>query len=144
MRVAADAAIGHRQLDCGFRHLLPAKMNPDLLPLQEYPPFEQLMDKVIKTLPRFGRRPLGDPYENPYPARAVLLVDDQADAKQEAALRKFAQQMGGELLKNVEQVIPYRMELIVNRSTMAPRCFEPPLRNRADASHRGPGSSLRE
>ncbi|MFZ1142229.1 MAG: DUF1326 domain-containing protein, partial [Candidatus Sulfotelmatobacter sp.] len=57
---------------------------------------------------------LGDPYENPYPARAVLLVDDQANAKQQAALRNFAQQMGGELLKNVEQVIPTPMELIVN------------------------------
>ncbi|MFZ0864477.1 MAG: hypothetical protein WAN18_27700 [Candidatus Sulfotelmatobacter sp.] len=44
----------------------------------------------------------------------MLLVDDQANAKQEAALRNFAQQMGGELLKNVEQVIPTPMELIVN------------------------------
>src|SRR6266436_9194525 len=42
---------------------------------------------------------LGDPYENPYPAKAVLLVDDQASAQQQAALLKFAQQMGGELLK---------------------------------------------
>src|SRR5438270_4272618 len=42
---------------------------------------------------------LGDPYENPYPAKAVLLVDDQANAQQQAALQKFAQQMGGELLK---------------------------------------------
>src|SRR2546423_8947538 len=57
---------------------------------------------------------LGDPYENPYPAKAVLLVDDQAGAEQQAALLKFAQQMGGELLKNVEQVIPTQMELIVN------------------------------
>ncbi len=57
---------------------------------------------------------LGDPYENPYPAKAVLLVDDQASAKQQAALRNFAQQMGGELLRNVEQVIPTQMELIVN------------------------------
>jgi hypothetical protein len=57
---------------------------------------------------------LGDPYENPYPAKAVLLVDDQASAKQQAALRNFAQQMGGELLRNVGQVIPTQMELIVN------------------------------
>ena len=53
---------------------------------------------------------LGDPYENPYPAKAVLLVDDQANPQQQAALLKFAQQMGGELLKNVEQ---------------AQRCFVP-------------------
>jgi hypothetical protein len=57
---------------------------------------------------------LGDPYESPYPAKAVLLVDDQANAQQQAALLKFAKTMGGELLKNVEQVIPTQMELIVN------------------------------
>src|SRR5438105_10717896 len=28
---------------------------------------------------------LGDPYENPYPAHAVLIVDDQATAEQRAA-----------------------------------------------------------
>lgn len=57
---------------------------------------------------------LGDPYENPYPANAVLLVDDQASARQRAALASFAQHMGGELLKNVAQVIPVQMELVVN------------------------------
>ncbi len=57
---------------------------------------------------------LGDPYENPYPAKAVLLVDDQANAQQQAALLNFAQHMGGELLKNVERVIPTQMELVVN------------------------------
>ena len=57
---------------------------------------------------------LGDPYESPYPAKAVLLVDDQANAQQREALVNFAQQMGGELLKNIAQVIPTQMELIVN------------------------------
>jgi hypothetical protein len=57
---------------------------------------------------------LGDPYENPYPANAVLLVDDQASAQQRAALASLAQHMGGELLKNVAQVIPVQMELVVN------------------------------
>jgi hypothetical protein len=57
---------------------------------------------------------LGDPYESPYPAKAVLLVDDQANAQQRAALLSFAARMGGELLKNVEQVIPVQMELVVN------------------------------
>jgi hypothetical protein len=57
---------------------------------------------------------LGDPYESPYPAKAVLLVDDQASAQQQAALVHFAQHMGGELLKNVAQVIPAQMELAVN------------------------------
>jgi Protein of unknown function (DUF1326) len=57
---------------------------------------------------------LGDPYENPYPANAVLLVDDQGSSQQRAALASFAQHMGGELLKNVAQVIPVQMELVVN------------------------------
>src|SRR5580765_6889609 len=48
---------------------------------------------------------LGDPYESPYPAKAVLLVDDQATSQQREALVHFAQHMGGELLKNVAQVI---------------------------------------
>src|SRR5438477_9282509 len=33
---------------------------------------------------------LGDPYESPYPAKAVLLVDDQASAQQRVALVNFA------------------------------------------------------
>jgi hypothetical protein len=57
---------------------------------------------------------LGDPYENPYPAKAVLLVDDQATVPQQAALVNFAKRMGGELLNHVEQVIPTQMELVVN------------------------------
>lgn len=57
---------------------------------------------------------LGDPYESPYPAKAVLLVDDQANPQQKAALLSFAHHMGGELLKNVQQVIPTQMELVVN------------------------------
>jgi hypothetical protein len=57
---------------------------------------------------------LGDPYENPLPAKAVLLVDDQASQRQQAALVSFAKQMGGKLLNNVERVIPTQMELVVN------------------------------
>jgi hypothetical protein len=57
---------------------------------------------------------LGDPYANPYPARAVLLVDDQATPQQSSALIAFAHQMGGELLRNAKQVIPVPMELAVN------------------------------
>jgi hypothetical protein len=58
---------------------------------------------------------LGDPYANPYPAKAVLLVDDQANSAQRAALEAFAHHMGGELLKNVEQVIAAPVQLEVNR-----------------------------
>src|SRR5947209_1260472 len=57
---------------------------------------------------------LGDPYEDPYPAKAVLLVDDKASAQQQAALVSFAKHMGGELLSSVQQVIPVQMELAVN------------------------------
>jgi hypothetical protein len=57
---------------------------------------------------------LGDPYESPYPAKAVLLVDDQASTQQRTALVHFAQHMGGELLKNVAQIISTQMELVVN------------------------------
>jgi hypothetical protein len=57
---------------------------------------------------------LGDPYESPYPAKAVLLVDDQASAQQRAALISFASHMAGELLNHVQQVIPVPMELVVN------------------------------
>jgi hypothetical protein len=57
---------------------------------------------------------LGDPYENPYPAQAVVIVDDQASPQQQAALVAFAHQMSGELLGNVEQVISAPMELLVS------------------------------
>jgi hypothetical protein len=61
-----------------------------------------------------ARATLGDPYANPYPAQAVLIVDEQANPQQRAALVAFAKQMGGELLGNVERVIPATMELTVN------------------------------
>ena len=57
---------------------------------------------------------LGDPYENPYPAEAVVMVDDQATPAQRAALIAFAHQMAGELLNNVAQVIPAPMEFVAN------------------------------
>src|SRR3989440_11601212 len=46
-----------------------------------------------------ARATLGDPYANPYPAQAVLIVDEQANPQQRAALVAFAKQMGGELLR---------------------------------------------
>jgi len=57
---------------------------------------------------------LGDPYENPYPAQAVLLIDDQASEQQRTALMSFAHHMSGELLDNVDRVISTPMELVVN------------------------------
>ncbi|HTR66281.1 MAG TPA: DUF1326 domain-containing protein [Terriglobales bacterium] len=57
---------------------------------------------------------LGDPYADPYPAHAVMIVDEQANAAQRTALVAFAKTMGGELLDNVERVVPAPMELVVN------------------------------
>lgn len=48
---------------------------------------------------------LGDPYGNPFPAKAVLIVDDQATPAQRQALVAFAEHMSGKLLANVDRVI---------------------------------------
>ncbi len=61
-----------------------------------------------------ARATLGDPYANPYPAQAVLVVDEQANEAQRAALIAFAHQMGGELVSHVAQVIAAPTELVVN------------------------------
>src|SRR5438046_355043 len=63
-----------------------------------------------------ARATLGDPYASPYPAQAVLIVDEQANDRQRAALTAFAQHMAGELLRNIEQVIYAPTELAVNHS----------------------------
>jgi len=47
---------------------------------------------------------LGDPYENPYPAKAVLIVDQKATQEQRQALISFARSMGGQLLANAVRV----------------------------------------
>jgi hypothetical protein len=47
---------------------------------------------------------LGDPYADPYPAKAVLIVDEQASSVERAALAAFARHMGGKLLENVVKV----------------------------------------
>jgi len=62
-----------------------------------------------------ARATLGDPYANPYPAKSVVMVDEQANSQQRAALLAFAHQMGGELLSDVDRVVPAPMELVVNR-----------------------------
>ena len=61
-----------------------------------------------------ARATLGDPYANPYPARAVLIVDEQATSEQRSALVAFAHQMAGELLLHAQEVVPAPMELLVN------------------------------
>jgi hypothetical protein len=47
---------------------------------------------------------LGDPYADPFPAKSVLILDQQADAAKRAALASFARHMAGKLLDNVIKV----------------------------------------
>jgi hypothetical protein len=58
---------------------------------------------------------LGDPYADPYPARSVLIVDQQANARERAALAAFARHMGGKLLANVVNVVNAPIEVQVQR-----------------------------
>jgi hypothetical protein len=60
-----------------------------------------------------ARATLGDPFAAPYPARAVVIVDERANPDQRAALVAFAQQMSGELLGSVvrTEVAPIRLEM---------------------------------
>jgi hypothetical protein len=51
-----------------------------------------------------ARATLGDPYGDPYPAEAVLMVDDAANAAQRQALIALAQHEGGKLLENVARI----------------------------------------
>lgn len=51
-----------------------------------------------------ARATLGDPYGDPYPAQAVIMVDSAADKQQRAALVALAQHNGGRLLENVVRV----------------------------------------
>ena len=51
-----------------------------------------------------ARATLGDPYGNPYPAEAVLMVDSSANPAQRQALIALARHQGGRLLENVVRV----------------------------------------
>ena len=51
-----------------------------------------------------ARATIGDPYSNPYPARAVLVVDERATAEQRRALESFARAKAGRLLENIVAV----------------------------------------
>ena len=56
--------------------------------------------------------PGGDPDQNPYRRTPYCWWTNQDSAQQRDALASFAQHMGGELLKNISQVIPVQMELV--------------------------------
>jgi hypothetical protein len=51
-----------------------------------------------------ARATLGDPYGDPYPAQAVLMVDNAADPAQRQALISLAQHEGGRLLESIVRV----------------------------------------
>jgi hypothetical protein len=59
---------------------------------------------------------LGDPFGNPYPAKAMLVVDARANEAQRAALISFARNMAGELFSNIIAVesAPIRLDVIEN------------------------------
>jgi hypothetical protein len=56
---------------------------------------------------------LGDPFANPYPAKAVLIVDSRANDEQRRALQEFAQSRAQDLLKDIVRVdmAPIQMEI---------------------------------
>ena len=56
---------------------------------------------------------IGDEYSNPYPAKAVLILDERASSEQRDALRSFARSMAGELFKDVvsEQIAPISVDV---------------------------------
>lgn len=47
---------------------------------------------------------LGDPYHNPYPAKAILIVDQRASAAQSKSLVSFVQAAGGALVQDIVRV----------------------------------------
>lgn len=61
---------------------------------------------------------LGDQFNNPYPARAVMIVDAKATIEQQKALVGFAQQMAGELLKDVVEVKVATIKMTVSHHGM--------------------------
>jgi hypothetical protein len=64
---------------------------------------------------------LGDPYTNPLPAKTEFLVDQNADATQQAALVRFAQAQTGELLNDVVgvSVVPISLQMGAMHDGMA-------------------------
>jgi hypothetical protein len=56
---------------------------------------------------------LGDIFNDPYPAKAVMIVDANANAEQQKALVGLAQEMTGDLLKHVVEVrvAPINMQM---------------------------------
>jgi hypothetical protein len=60
---------------------------------------------------------LGDPTRSPLPARAVVLVDERADAAQKQALVALAHEMGGDLLSDVVTVESAPIEMTIQAAS---------------------------
>ncbi len=56
---------------------------------------------------------LGDLYHDPYPARAVVIVDENATGAQKLALVEFAKAMAGRLLEDVVEVQAAPISLVI-------------------------------
>jgi hypothetical protein len=56
---------------------------------------------------------LGSLYTNPFPARAVLILDERANDQQRTALQAFAQEMGGRMFENVvrTETAPIKLDM---------------------------------
>lgn len=59
---------------------------------------------------------LGDPYHSPYPAKAVLILDENATAAQRKALEEFVKAAAGRLLENVVRVETAPISLEVDKA----------------------------
>jgi hypothetical protein len=70
---------------------------------------------VVAVVRANSNSTLGDPYSNPYPAKSVVIVDEQASPRQQAALAAFARHMGGRLLEHVERTISAPVDFAVLR-----------------------------
>jgi Protein of unknown function (DUF1326) len=62
-----------------------------------------------------ARATLGDPYHNPYPAKAVLIVDRRANAAERHALEAMVRSEAGNLVRDVVRVDTAPIQLNVGR-----------------------------
>lgn len=65
---------------------------------------------------------LGDPYHNPHPAKAVLLVDEAASAAQREALQDMARTLAGMLLDDVVDVKAVPVEASIGACDKSGAC----------------------
>src|SRR5947209_16054820 len=64
-----------------------------------------------------ARATLGDPYANPYPAKAVLIVDDRATPEQRSALVAFAHHQAGKLISEVVRTEAAPIEVALSQTS---------------------------